>query len=318
MNDSNNGGGRVRHKSGSDKRNIHCSSPDIKIKSASESREAGGVCDYCGASYSSTAQICPECGMSVGRNRCTFCGNEMAPGFTECPSCGASADGVECPNCGTINFRNFCRSCNSPITPRGSQAIARFKADPKFKEAEKINDKLSVLADFIDGKVDASSPDVAALVEELGASVFVTQPEEKKTSQTGKRLLMPSFGKRTKPENETKPSDGVTPAKAVPMTIEEAMRLYEEKKAEMDALLDSIVPDSASTPEEQRDFHSARMVVVTRKYKRLVEQPVAWICNFCGFRHNNPQECAEPWHGGTWVHETKEVTYEESKLEKMK
>lgn len=305
-------------------------SPDFHQRPATS--PIGGQCPNCGAQHTSTAQICPECGMGLGGNLCTFCGAPMAPGTSECAACGASREGVECPNCGTINFRNFCRSCNRPITKRGEAAMAKFKSHPKYKAAEKINDSLAKLADFIDGKIPASDPEIvsilSATVDDGQAPVSEPDQASGKSSSSKPLLKKPAVFSKPRPKAEVrnpfvKPKAAQeilsepTPSASAPLTIEEAMELYRQKKAEMDNLLDSILPDSDSTPEEQRDFYSVRMTVVTRKYKKLEDFPVAWICNFCGYRHNAPQECAEPWHGGTWVHETREVTYEVSKLEKM-
>ncbi len=139
-------------------------SPDSFLRSSRP--KPGGSCPNCGASHSATAQICPECGMSLGGNQCTFCGHPLSPGADVCPSCGTSREGVECPDCGTINFRNFCRNCNRPITKGGEAALARFRANPQFQAAQKINDSLSKLADFIDGKISASDPDIAAIMAE--------------------------------------------------------------------------------------------------------------------------------------------------------
>ncbi len=294
-------------------------SPDAFLRTSQP--KPGGTCPNCGASHSATAQICPECGMSLGGNQCTFCGHPLPPGASECRACGASREGVECPDCGTINFRNFCRNCNRPITKGGEAALAKFRANPQFQAAQKINDSLSKLADFIDGKISASDPDIAAIMAEAAGQKTEGQKTEDQTSKTRKPLFISKLKPKPMAQQPigapglAKPASKAAPA--APMTIEEAMKLYEQKRAEMEGLLDSILPDADSTPEEQRDFYSARMTVVTRTYKKLVEEPVAWICNFCGFRHNKPQECAEPWHGGTWVHETHEITYEVSTLEKM-
>ncbi len=57
--------------------------------------EKGQECMYCGAACSSTAQICPECGMSLMGDKSTFCGAHLAPGDTNCVSCGCSTDGIE-------------------------------------------------------------------------------------------------------------------------------------------------------------------------------------------------------------------------------
>lgn len=304
--------GRAKNKK---KENFYIRTPDIPRVSHVGKLLSGGECPNCGATYSSTAQICPECGMGLGGNKCTFCGNTLSEGDMFCKSCGGSREGVECPDCGTINYRNFCRNCNRPLTKRGETAMLKFQSHPNYKEASKINDNLDKLADYIDGKIHSSDPAIVALTAQVKENFSLDSKADEELPKLSER---PQINKNSN-ISKKKPLlrfDSVSNAER-PMTIEEAMKLYEQKKKEMDDLLDSIMPDSESTPEEQRDFYSARLTVVTRQYKKMVKKPVAWICNFCGYRHNKPQECAEPWHGGTWVHEVKEESYEVSTLEKM-
>ena len=88
------------------------------------------------------------------------------------------------------------------------------------------------------------------------------------------------------------------------VSIEEAMHAYRAKAAEMQAALDAMVPDAEATPEEQRNYYSARRMPVERKVKKTIQECEGWICNLCGCLHNKPQECAEPELGGRWIYKT--------------
>lgn len=65
-----------------------------------------------------------------------------------------------------------------------------------------------------------------------------------------------------------------------------------------------MLPPAGSTPQEQRNYFSARKLPVEKIIHTKVRN--AWVCNFCGCWHNRPSECCEPWHGGKWVCEYKE------------
>ncbi len=253
-----------------------------------QSLPAGGKCEYCGTTYSATAQICPECGMGISRGNCTFCGKPIPHGEADCPHCGNPSDGLECPECGTINFRNFCRKCGAALNSRAQYAVARYREAPEYKKAEAIAQELEQLDKVIKEKSNGRN-----FAEVLHATAQATAPKVKPAPETRKKT---NFNV---------------------LTLDEAEKMYEEKQAEMEAVLDSIVPPPDMTPEEQRDFCSARKIVV--KYTTVIKKTVnkAWICNYCGFRHNSPSECAEPWHGGTWITDEVTQTIEETKLETL-
>lgn len=259
-----------------------------KLGLKSQTVTAGGKCEYCGATYSATSQICPECGMGISRGDCTFCGRSMPPGEAECPHCGNPSDGIECHECGTINFRNFCRKCGAALNSRAQNAIARYRETPEYQKAEAIAQELEQLDKFIKEKSSGRS-----FSEALHAPVQAAVPKVKYFPEARKKI---NFNV---------------------LTLDEAEQMYEEKRTEMEAVLDSIVPPPDMTPEEQRDFCTARKIVVT--YTTVINKTInkGWICNYCGCRHNNPSECAEPWHGGTWITVNVSEVIEETKLETL-
>ena len=110
----------------------------------------GTVCPHCGATVNSGDAICLNCGHSLTPGKCSFCGAPMKPNAKFCTKCGQSIEGVKCPQCGTLNARNFCRKCNTPLTPRALKAIEAAKNDPKFKVVEKKAEELAELQSLIE------------------------------------------------------------------------------------------------------------------------------------------------------------------------
>lgn len=99
---------------------------------------------------------------------------------------------------------------------------------------------------------------------------------------------------------------------------EEAQQEYQQVVKDIDQLFAEMLPPAGSTPEEQFNYYSARKVAVETVRVVKKESKTGWVCNYCGCFHNKPSECAEPWHGGTWIYQTitetivtKEYQYEE-------
>ena len=80
-----------------------------------------------------------------------------------------------------------------------------------------------------------------------------------------------------------------------------------EKLQEMQRALDDLIPDPADPPEIQRAFLTASKVAVMETVTRKELVRIGWVCNLCGFTHNQPSECARPELGGKWVSEERET-----------
>lgn len=230
--------------------------------------------------------------MRVCADECTFCGCAIPAGASHCPECGNPTDGIECPECGTINFRSFCRKCGAALNSRALTALERVRQHPNFRRALELVAELAQLQEDAPVQAESHNPLEAA-------------------RQRLRRLA--SAAKTATPAALRK----TTPVRRVG-TLDEASRLYAEKRAELDALLDSIVPPAELSPEEQRDYCSARMVAVERTEIRRFLKPRCWVCNYCGMEHDCPSDCAEPWHGGTWVYDEEDVAVSKISFEPLK
>ena len=73
--------------------------------------------------------------------------------------------------------------------------------------------------------------------------------------------------------------------------------------------LSQMLPPAGSTPQEQRNYFSARKVAVTTKNVKQLR--LCWICNYCGCAHSHPSDCVKPYLGGKWEYETVTTDYTE-------
>lgn len=266
-----------------------------KIKAEDNS---GMECPYCHSSIKSGYAICPDCGRPLTPGKCSFCGALMKENAKFCTRCGQSRNGVECPNCGTINARNFCRKCNSPLTTMAQKALSAAQNDPLFKTVQKKADELAEIHARIE-ELRNNTPDQTAielsdedknLLNEYAdiLGMIGAAPPPQKEMQT--EPLKTEFTKRKQYSAHT-------------ISIEDLLKSYKEKADEMNDALAAMTPPPDFTPEQQRDYYSARKiatVVTTTACDMSDYRPMQWRCNLCGCAHNAPAECAQPELGGVW------------------
>lgn len=244
-------------------------------------RPSPGVCHHCGASVGPEYEICPHCGGKLV-DYCTFCGAPMRPEDQDCPECGMPAEGLVCPSCGTRNFRPFCRKCGIPLSRAARAAVERAKADPKVQEAARA----------------------LVRIAELEAELAGSLPEDGEPAE-------PTEG--AKRLRELMANVGFTPAEAPKATGRKMGRSREEVLAEYDKavedankILEEMLPPAGMTPQEQRNYHTARKVAMMevtehRWYAIEVQKRMGWECNRCHVLHNDPSECCVREFGGKWV-----------------
>lgn len=231
---------------------------------------------------------------------CTFCGAHIENGDKFCPECGSPREGIICPQCGTLNFRSFCSKCNAPLNDNANAAIAQAQSDPHYQKCLQLNKELAKMADYI----ASFENEVRQAMQETGEAL--SQEGESLMDKYEQMLKLMGQKTQAKPQMpEQKHEQRKLQLRSKYPDIKEVMEAYKAKSAEMQESLSSMFPDAGITPELQRDFVSARKIPV--KTKVLQKQPTYWVCNYCGCPHNQPSECAEPWHGGVWQYETIEI-----------
>lgn len=250
-------------------------------------------CPHCGQPVRKSWEWCPSCGHSLV-DWCTFCGADIPRGEDECPECGMSRSGVVCPKCGTRNAGGFCRKCNEPLTLAAKKEQERALKDPQFVKAA----ELAVQAAELLARIEAEEQEVTGQ-----ESKEVELPEDvlRLKELLGKTTLRQAQGPDGK---QTQLLDGKQQQAQRPKSKAELRAEYSKIQEELNKALEGMLPPVGSTPQEQRNYFSARKLPVEKVI--LTKGREAWVCNFCGCWHNCPSECCEPWHGGKWVYEYKE------------
>lgn len=205
-----------------------------------------------------------------------------------------SRSGVVCPKCGTRNAGGFCRKCNEPLTLAAKKELERAQKDPQFLKAA----ELAVQAAELLARIEAEEQEVPeSEIKEIELPEDVLRLKE----LLGKTTLRQAQGPDGK---QTQPLDGKQQQAQKPKSKAELRAEYSKIQEELNKALEGMLPPVGSTPQEQRNYFSARKLPVEKVI--LTKGREAWVCNFCGCWHNCPSECCEPWHGGKWVYEYKE------------
>lgn len=239
------------------------------------------------------------------KNRCTFCGAAVEPGMRFCTECGNNREGIRCPHCGTLNFRNFCKNCFAPLNEQAQKALSDAKFDPHFQRAEQLVSEMAELEKIISDAEAANQNNDAP-------DRSVTLSDDDRQILDAYKVLFAGIANPPAPSAPADEPDTTARTRERKQfqikKAEDAMKLYKAKMTELQMHMDAMLPDSAATPEEQRDFFSARIITTTRI--EFVKQ--GWVCNYCGCYHKCPNECAEPLLGGKWIFFEKEVETKQS------
>ena len=300
---------------------LHKESILNQVKEIRASSDGVG-CPYCGQPVKKSWEWCPSCGHSLV-DWCTFCGADIPRGEDECPECGMSRSGIVCPKCGTRNAGGFCRKGNEPLTLAAKKELERAQKDPQFLKAA----ELAVQAAELRARIEAEEQevpeseikeielpeDVLRLKELLGKTTLRRfdklsdrSDQKRETGSVADPVEAPALrqaqGLRASTTGE--PCRTTCSAANKMKSKAELRAEYSKIQEELNKALEGMLPPVGSTPQEQRNYFSARKLPVEKVI--LTKGREAWVCNFCGCWHNCPSECCEPWHGGKWVYEYKE------------
>lgn len=246
--------------------------------------EGEGECPKCGAAITRDMEICPECGWKLV-DYCTFCGAPMSPNDMDCPECGMPSDGLVCPTCNVRNFRPFCKQCGQPLSRAARMAVEKAKKDPKVQEAARL------------------LKEIAKLKAELEAASGEGQEEEPAGPTEGELRLQALMAKvgftaAEKPKTVTKTKTG--------RSREEIMADFQKAVDDANRVLEEMLPPAGSTPQEQRNYYTARKVAMIEiceehSYGINPQKTMVWKCNHCQIIHGSPEDCSFKEFGGEWV-----------------
>lgn len=272
----------------------------------------GRHCSYCGAELTPTCEICPKCGKPTDTQHCSFCGAPFESDEPFCSECGSPRGGIVCPDCGTRSFRSFCPHCNRPLNDNALTAMEQAKNDPKFQRVLALNQEMAEMERYLldfKQEIEQAMAEAEAEAEAPDAPGLSTEGEKLQAQYAELMKLLGNQPVQPAPKaDKPKPKTAEKRRRELKLKFADAdqiMAAYKTKSAEMQAALKAMLPDANMTPAQQRDYACARKVPVIIKEKGVKQ--TWWVCNFCGCYHHQPSECAEPWHGGTWLTEEIEV-----------
>ena len=291
-----------------------------QVKEIRSSSGDGTACPYCGHEVRKSWEWCPACGHSLV-DWCTFCGADIPREEDECPECGMSRSGVVCPRCGTRNATAFCRKCNEPLTLAAKKELERAQKDPQFLKAAELAVKAAELLAMIDAEEqdvpesenkEIELPEDVLRLKELLGKTTLRQQERSVAGVAGVAEPVEAVEAVEAPALRQAQGPAIRQAqgpdvKQQPKSKAELRAEYSKIKEELNKALEEMLPPAGSTPQEQRNYFSARKLPVEKTIR--TQSGAYWVCNFCGCWHNCPDECSEPWHGGKWVYE-----YQEEKI----
>ena len=255
----------------------------VQEQNAKKPRGADGCeCPRCGAKFDTVYEFCPVCGHKLV-DYCTFCGAHMSPEDVDCPECGMPADGVICPTCHIRNMRSFCGQCGQPLSRAARMAVEKARKDPQVQKTAKVLMQIAELE---------------AELETAGEPEDQT-PSEPTETEKRFRELMSKVGFTT--ASLPQPSK-----RNVGRSRAEIMAEYQKAVEEANQLLEDMLPPAGATPQEQRNYYTARKIAVMETVQETwrgvpIRDTMAWECNYCHILHDNPHQCARPQMGGKWV-----------------
>lgn len=214
---------------------------------------------------------CPACGAAISPD-CELCPEcgQRVVGY--CTFCGANLpmDADECPECGISTRGIVCPECNKV----SFRPFCPCCNAPLTRVAAKAVERALADPQFVE--VQEYIHQIEQLEEEI---------------------------------QQTTPPDVQIPP-AVSAEIEKKKEKVMSLERDINKLFEQMLPPAGSTPQQQRNFYSARKVQVKTLKKIKVEKRVGWICNLCSCRHSTPSECAMPELGGKWIYSSDTKTVE--------
>lgn len=237
--------------------------------------------------------------------RCSFCGAELDEDDMCCTECGGPRAGLTCPTCGSLCHGSFCHKCNTPLDDLAREAIRKAKEDPHFRKAEQLAARLAALETLIPQipkTISQADEEASEQPKTLDTTPNLSNEDREALKRYSTlfggnenlKVIVPTPKSTEKKSKEHSVSSSFS---INPDVISNAVAEYKRIAKQLQAELEAMLPEPTATPEEQRNFFSARKITAT-KWKAIRQ---SWVCNYCGCHHRMPSECAKPWMGGHWT-----------------
>lgn len=277
--------------------------PSMKFCEECGNQLFGTYCPYCHNELNAGDALCSHCGKPVNPACCSFCGCAMDEDEMFCSECGNPRRGISCPECGTLNFRSFCKVCNTPLNGMAHEMLAKVKADPRIHKMKTVAQELEVIEQKLNALMQSQGLEPQEQPDNGISEADQKILEEYRALFKDVTILKPEAApKKIQPQSNT-----ARPARFTLPEVKSLLEEYNKKKDEMQSVMDSMLPDPADPPEIQRNFMSACMVATFEQKKEIKRAPSIWVCNFCGAHHQCPSQCAKPELGGRWIYNEVEV-----------
>jgi hypothetical protein len=241
-------------------------------------------CQNCSWGVSVTADICENCGDWLLKGKCNFCYTDVEEGQKFCAECGNPPEGINCHSCGKLSHFDFCPQCNIALTEQANESIELIANSIEFQNLITINENEIFNTNEITKQSDVE-------LEKLKNyfSKFSEQNPKKKNV----------FAINDNPNcNVEQNLKAVGQSKQNIKTKEKEILFEQQKEFQAMKLLEDLRNKTFSNNQEARKFFGALKILLPTFIQ------IGWRCNAYGCIHNNPQDCADPAKGGTWLNET--------------
>ncbi len=205
-----------------------------------------------------------------------------------------SRRGVVCPRCGT-STRAYCRKCNEPLTPAARKEVERAMKDPVYLKAAELAVRMAELQQQIDDTPEGG------LIDLGGDETAKPKPRGLPGAPSRHTQAQGDAGRRNQEAPHTaddacgSPPDSRPhrngPGRSGSRRPNSGGIRKDEGRAELHARAHGASRRLHAPGAAQ--LLPARKIAVIQKVRS--NNPVAWVCNYCGCWHNQPSECCEPW-----------------------
>ncbi|CAN1557325.1 hypothetical protein MCEGE10_02458 [Flavobacteriaceae bacterium] len=241
-------------------------------------------CQNCGWGCSVTADICENCGDWQLKGKCNFCYADVEEGQKFCAECGNPPEGIICHSCEELSHFDFCPQCNIALTEQANETIEMIANSIEFQNLTTINENEIYNTNE---KIKHSKIESEKLKNYL--SKFAEQQPKKKNLFTLNDNPNGNVEENLKTLEQSKQSI---------KTKEQEILFEQQKEIKALKLLEDTRSKTFSSNQEARKFFGALKILLPTFIQ------IGWRCNAYGCVHNNPQDCADPAKGGTWLNET--------------